>query len=1605
MGEMLVLPTDRAVPLDAPDFGLAAVVQQSMQLALEHHRAGRWHEAGNLYQAVLAMQPDHPDANHNLGALAMQAGHTAQAVACFRTALAAQERNWQYWISLVDALIQDHQHASAAQTLERARRAGLAQSAVQELVDRLVDAGSLLAESVSRVESTSSRAGTEAPDAARAPTACEVVDLANLLNQSRFAELATLSRGLTDRYPDNVLGWSMLAIALRGQGQTAMAIEPMRRVAVITPGNVDNLNNLGLALADAGELIESEVCFRKAIGIDPSLTWGHSNLGMVLQRQGRLAQAEECFRRCIELDGSFHVAHLNLSVVLDELGQPEQALASVRRALEIRPDFAQAHNSLGYLLKDLGRIDEAEASMRRSLELNPFDAAAHSNLLFVLNYHPDRTAQEIFQAYQEFDARLGVPHRASWRAHGNPDATGRRLRIGYVCAAFSRHSSRYFLEPLLAHHDHRRFEVFAYSEQLSAEDEVTARYRGYMDHWISTVGMSDDALAARIRSDGIDVLIDIAGQTRGNRLGAFARKPAPVSLHWLDFGYTTGLSAIDYYLADELTAPPGSESLFAEKLWRLPAPALVYRPPQGMGAVASLPALQNGHVTFGSLTRSIRINHRTLGAWAEILRRVAGSRLVIDSGNFRDATAQEELAQRFAALGIERSRLEIGFHSPPWDVLGQIDVGLDCFPHNSGTTLFEMLYMGVPFVTVAGRPSVGRLGSAILHAVGHAELVAQTESEYVELAVALALDPVRMGRLRAQLRSQMESSLLMDEPGFAKQVETAYGAMFEQWFGAHGQPTQAPIAVALPDGGTPDTDALDIVLHRALRQSMDAALQQHRSGHLDVAEEMYRGILEVDPAHADANHNLAVIALEMGHAAASLPLFRQALAAEPGNWQYWLSCFDALLQAGQCWPAVQMLEQRWRRGLDTAILSELVQRAVDAVVATLGDPAARPAPPVAAPAVRKGHHHKGRHKAAADSAALAVQIHRIESLFKQDHLEEVLELAQAMTRRYPAEPFGWKAMGAALVNQGLIVEATDPLTTAVELAPRDVGARSNLGFALLSNRRPIEGEVHLRVALRLQPTFASALINLGASLLAQHRHDEAGEFFRQGLAVEPSYGPAYNHLGQVLDEQGRLVEAVASYRQALETLAPMVTRGPSQRIHLAQAHQSLCMDYGKLADYTEVVAQADAAMQVLPDDAELWERRLYAFSYHPDLSVDAIYSEFVRWGDRFPAPSTDFSRHDRTPGRRLRVGYVSPDFRRHTSRFYFLPFFANHDHSKVELFAYSNVRFEDHVTDKFKTVFDHWCDIREMTDAQAAARIQADGIDILVDGCNHMRDERLGVFVLKPAPIQVTWLGAAWTTGLQAIDYVLFDPYIAPPETIAREHIVRLPNCFVPYEFMTQTDDAKPPPCLKNGYITFGYSGRSERLNHRTFRVWGEILARLPTAKLVLDFRNFSDPHNQMHFRALMQEHGVDTDRVVLRNSSNIFQGLHDFDVLLDCFPHSGGTMLLDALWMGVPALTLAGRPPLGRIGTTFMMNLGLPQWVAHSEQEYVDKACALTADPAALADLRANLRQRMKNSPLMDGKGFARGVEWAYAAMWDRFCRDESPSALTVPPQTEVAA
>ena len=606
-------------------------------------------------------------------------------------------------------------------------------------------------------------------------------NIGNILkHMGRLSEAEISYRRAIQIMPNDAEAYNNLGVTLHDQGRVSEAEASYRLALQIKSDHAEAHYNLAITLNYMGRLDEAETSYRRALQTKPDHAGAHNNLGIILRNMDRLDEAETSYRRALQIKPDFVDAHYNLGNTLQRLKRLVDSEASYRSALELMPDHAEVHNNLGNALKDLGRLDEAEACYRRALEIKPDYQDALGSLLFTLNYHPDKSAEEIYAAYQEYDLCFCMPYRTQWRNHSNSRERQRRLKVGYVSADFMQHVARHFLEPLLANHDKHKLEVYAYSEVMRG-DSVTERLRGYVDHWIPTIDMNDAAFAERICADGIDILVDLMGHTANNRLGVFALKPAPVSVSWMGYGYTTGLTAVDYYLTDVTSAPEGSEGLFSETPYRMATPGFAYRPAQGMGSVSPLPATERKHVTFGTLTRAVRINHRTIRVWSEILKRVAGSRLVIDSANFADSLAKEGLVGKFAAHGIGRERLEIGFHSPPWDVLRGIDIGLDCFPHNSGTTLFETLYMGVPFVTLAGRPSVGRLGSSILEGVGHREWIARTEDEYVEIATALASDLQKLATLRVGLRQEMEASPLMDEAGFARKVEAAYENMFKVW--------------------------------------------------------------------------------------------------------------------------------------------------------------------------------------------------------------------------------------------------------------------------------------------------------------------------------------------------------------------------------------------------------------------------------------------------------------------------------------------------------------------------------------------------------------------------------------------------------------------------------------------------------------------------------------------------------------------------------------------------------------------------------------------------------------------------------------------------------
>ena len=455
--------------------------------------------------------------------------------------------------------------------------------------------------------------------------------------------------------------------------------------------------------------------------------------------------------------------------------------AEINKLLKIDDKNIKSYLLLGEVLCYTHSLNQGLKLFKKAIALDEKDHTSHSFLLFYSNYSPNHTSEEIYSYYQQFDNKFGLPLQKEWQPFTPIKKPKKKIKIGYVSPDFRKHSAQNHLLPTLAHHDHQKFEVYAFAE-LSKEDHVTKQYQSYVDHWIPTQNLTDQQMAQKIRDMEIDILVDLAGHTENNRLLVFARKPAPVSVTWLGYGYTTGLTAIDYFLTDKVMVPTGSEHLFSEQPWRLNNYGhCCYQAKTDMGEVGPLPALKNGHITFGTLTRAIRINDRVIKVWANILKRVKHSKLIINSGSFKDQILCVKFIKKLKACGIPVEKLDFYYKSPPWDTTRQIDIALDCFPHNSGTTLIEHLYMGNPFITYSNRPSVGRIGASILTALGREEWIANSEQEYVDKVVALAKNTEKLSTIRNSLRKEMQASPIMDHKGFVRELEKTYQSMWKDY--------------------------------------------------------------------------------------------------------------------------------------------------------------------------------------------------------------------------------------------------------------------------------------------------------------------------------------------------------------------------------------------------------------------------------------------------------------------------------------------------------------------------------------------------------------------------------------------------------------------------------------------------------------------------------------------------------------------------------------------------------------------------------------------------------------------------------------------------------
>ena len=635
-------------------------------------------------------------------------------------------------------------------------------------------------------------------------------------------------RRTLDIFPEHAEAHSRLGIALAGLGQLDDAVASYRRTLAITPDSAEAHNNLGAALQAIGQLHDATASYRQALAIKPDFAEAHNNLGVALQDLRQLEGAVASCRRALEVDPDYAEARYNLGNALRELGLLEDALASYRRALEIKPDYAEACGNLGVALQDLRQLDDAATTYRRALEIKPDYAEAHSNLLLIHSYLSAQPAAMLLGEARRFGGQAARRARplGTWRNVPDP---ARCLRVGLVSGDLREHSVGHFVDAVLAALAAKasgRLEFIAYSNH-PCSDALTARIRASCHGWHSVARLPDEALAQLIRSDGIDILIDLAGHTAHNRLPLFAWKPAPVQVTWLGYLGTTGVAAMDYLVADPWTLPQSEEAHFTEEIWRLPQTYLCFTRPEADVQVASLPALTNGYITFGCFNNLNKMNDTVLALWARVLLAVPGSRLFLKAKQFGEAAVRQMVVNRFFAHGIDAGRLvlegTVASRAEHLAAYNRVDIALDPFPYPGIATSVEGLWMGVPMLTLGGDRFLSRQGVGLLMNAGLPEWIAADPDDYLARAVSHTGDLQRLAALREGLRQQMLDSPLFDAPAFADHFEAALRGMWTRWcHQKQGRALSRVTTLVLVDGVrivVPDT--LDLITPYVLLEQQD----------------------------------------------------------------------------------------------------------------------------------------------------------------------------------------------------------------------------------------------------------------------------------------------------------------------------------------------------------------------------------------------------------------------------------------------------------------------------------------------------------------------------------------------------------------------------------------------------------------------------------------------------------------------------------------------------------------------------------------------------------------------------------------------------------------
>jgi len=596
----------------------------------------------------------------------------------------------------------------------------------------------------------------------------------------RLVEAQAMYQAILRQQPDHAEVLHLLGTLAGQQGDHTGAVAFIRRAIDIQP-SAQMHYHLGVTLQTQKQLDAAIDSYQRAVALKPDYATAWSNLGAAQQTQNNFDAAIKSYRCAIAAQPEVS-AYNNLGSVLNLQNRVDEAIACYQQALALDPNCAKAWSNLGGTLQSQAKLDEAMQCFRRALEIQPGYVEAHSNLIFTLDLAAQCDTQTLQQERRRWNAQHALPLASKQQPHANSPQPQRRLRIGYVSADFRIHSAAAIFGAMLTRFDRARFEVFAYSN-TSAQDDMTQLFMNQVTAWRNIVDLTDDAVATLIRTDGIDILVDLSGHSAGNRLRVFARKPAPIQITAWGYATSTGMAAMDVFFADPVVVPPDERKLFTETIRDLPN-VVNYSSPHAFPPVNPLPALTAPAITFGAFNRLTKISAPAYDAWAQVLLAIPHSRLLFKTAELDDPTTRDQVARHFVHAGIARERI-VMLGKSNWEAhvaaFGQVDIALDPFPHGGGVTTLEGLMMGVPVITLRWHTIVGRLSASILTTLGLTDWIAETPAQMADIAIRQTADLPALQTLRTSLRTRMMTSVIGDCPAYVAAVEQEYHALWEEW--------------------------------------------------------------------------------------------------------------------------------------------------------------------------------------------------------------------------------------------------------------------------------------------------------------------------------------------------------------------------------------------------------------------------------------------------------------------------------------------------------------------------------------------------------------------------------------------------------------------------------------------------------------------------------------------------------------------------------------------------------------------------------------------------------------------------------------------------------